>query len=50
MGGKIEDNQIVCQLNYPLEHIRHLYMYMYMYRHILHIKYVFGLVAILRLV
>ena len=48
MGGKIEGYQIVSQLNYPLKHVRHVYEYMY--RHILHIKHVFGLVAILRLV
>lgn len=48
MGGKIEGCQIVCQFNYLLEHVRH--MYKYMYRHILCIKHVFGLVAILRLV
>ena len=48
MGGKIEGSQIVCQLNYQLEHIHHMYKYVYM--HILRIKHMFGLVAILRLV
>jgi hypothetical protein len=48
MSGKIEGSQIVSHLNYPLEHIRH--MYEYIYRHILRIKHVFGLVALLRLV
>lgn len=38
MGGKIEGCQIVSQLNYLREHIRH--MYKYMYRHILRIKHV----------
>jgi hypothetical protein len=45
MGGKIERCQTVSRLNYPLEHIGHMYKYMYR-----HIKHVFGLVAILRLV